>query len=153
MHLSVSSEFPVGAGLGSSAAYSVAVTGALFQAMKPELCQDLSLISRWAYECERLFHGKPSGIDNSICSFGGAILFQEGKIVDRIEKLSNEEIILVYTNVRRNTKHLVAQAGKRRELFPEIISHTMDAIDHVCRQAWEILKSNEDSDNENVRLD
>lgn len=137
MDISVDSEFPVGAGLGSSAAFSVAIAGALFQALKPELVQDLDLISRYAFQCERLFHGKPSGIDNSICTFGGAILFKEGKIMDRVANLdSHREIILVYTNVRRNTKVLVEQATKRRERFPQIISHVMDAIDNASREAW-----------------
>lgn len=141
--LFVSSEFPVGAGLGSSAAFSVAIVGALFQAWKPELCEEKELISRWAYQCEKIFHGKPSGIDNSICTFGGAILFKEGHIVDRLQNLVNEEIVLVYTNVRRNTKKLVHQASERREKFPHIISHTMDAIDNVSQQVWKSMKAQE----------
>lgn len=151
MDVFVSSEFPVGAGLGSSAAYSVAIVGALFQAWKPELCQDRQLISRWAYQCEKLFHGKPSGIDNSICTFGGAILFKEGKIVENVDNLENQEIILVYTNVRRNTKILVEQASERREKFPLIISHTMDAIDNISQEVWKSLKAHENEDSIRVR--
>lgn len=147
MDLFVSSEFPVGAGLGSSAAYSVAIAGALFQALKPEFCQQPEVISSWAYQCEKLFHGKPSGIDNSICTFGGAILFKEGKILDRILDLVNQEIILVYTNVRRNTKILVKQASERREKFPQIISHTMVAIDNVSQEVWKSLKTKENENN------
>lgn len=146
MDVSVDSEFPVGAGLGSSAAFSVSLTGAIFQAVKPELCQDLDLITRWAFQCERMFHGNPSGIDNSICTFGGAILYKDGKIVDRIPHLMNKEMVLVYTNVRRNTKALVQQATERREKFPQLISHTMDAIDSASLEAWKSLKSSSEDD-------
>lgn len=145
MDISVDSEFPVGAGLGSSAAFSVSLTGAIFQALKPELCQDLDLISHWAFQCERIFHGKPSGIDNSICTFGGAILYKEGKIVDRLN-LVKKEMILVDTNVRRNTKALLQQATERREKFPQLISHTMDAIDNASLEAWKSLKSSREDD-------
>lgn len=114
--VTVNSEFPVGAGLGSSAAFSVALTGAVFRAFGGGN-EDSQLVSNWAFQCERLFHGKPSGIDNSICTFGGAILFKEGKIVQRLSSAEVPQlpVILVYTNVRRNTKVLVESATKRRE--------------------------------------
>lgn len=112
--LSVNSEFPVGAGLGSSAAFSVSLTGAL---MKLFSCYqgDKQLVSDWAYQCEQIFHGRPSGIDNSICTFGGAILFKNGKVVEHRLDLPQLPIILVHTNVQRNTKVLVESATKRRE--------------------------------------
>ena len=33
-------------------------------------CQDLALICNISLEAERLIHGKPSGIDNSVCTHG-----------------------------------------------------------------------------------
>jgi mevalonate kinase len=97
------------------------------------------MVSDWAYQCERMFHGRPSGIDNSICTFGGAILFKEGKVVEQKLDVPQIPIILVYTNVRRNTKVLVESATRRRENFPKVISGTMDAIDAISRAAWDSL--------------
>lgn len=90
----VNTSLPVGAGLGSSASYCVclstallAVTGKISQPSmmrsipgdERELCQnemaslsvkDLELICEWSLEAEKLVHGKPSGIDNSVCTYG-----------------------------------------------------------------------------------
>lgn len=117
----VDSQFPAGAGLGSSAAFSVSLTAALTKAITG---QDpaYQMISDWAFKCEHIFHGKPSGIDNSICTFGGAILFQSGKVVEVLHDMQRLPAILVYTNVTRNTKHLVESVTLRRERVSFFVS-------------------------------
>uniref|UniRef100_M0R5W4 Mevalonate kinase n=1 Tax=Rattus norvegicus TaxID=10116 RepID=M0R5W4_RAT len=86
LDIMVWSELPPGAGLGSSAAYSVCVAAALLTACEevtnplkdrgsigswPE--EDLKSINKWAYEGERVIHGNPSGVDNSVSTWGNPL--------------------------------------------------------------------------------
>ncbi len=70
----VSSSLPRGMGLGSSAALAVAVTRAFGAAL--DLALDDETVNAVAFECEKLAHGTPSGIDNTIATFGKPVLFQ-----------------------------------------------------------------------------
>ena len=73
----VRSELPVGAGMGSSGSYCVAVAAALLAAARvcplPLTTADgvpddatRHLINGWAFRAEGIFHGTPSGIDNTV---------------------------------------------------------------------------------------
>lgn len=42
--------------------------------------QQLSVINEWAFQCEKLLHGTPSGIDNCISCFGGVIKYSSGRM-------------------------------------------------------------------------
>lgn len=80
--VTVTSELPLGAGLGSSAAFCVALSGALLALS--ECCEldysqqgwltlrnsELDLVNKWAFEGEKIIHGRPSGIDNTVSTYG-----------------------------------------------------------------------------------
>ena len=78
----ITSELPLGSGLGSSAAFCVALSGALLS-FSDSVSLDLShkgwtsfgeseldLLNKWAFEGEKIIHGKPSGIDNTVSTYG-----------------------------------------------------------------------------------
>jgi len=78
----VTSELPLGSGLGSSAAFCVALASALLactdsvsldlnhQGWRSFEEKDLELVNKWAFEGEKIIHGKPSGIDNTVSAYG-----------------------------------------------------------------------------------
>lgn len=71
--LEIKSNIPLGAGLGSSAASSACLIAALLTLIKYNW--DKNLINELAFEAEKVFHGNPSGGDNSTVVFGGLIWF------------------------------------------------------------------------------
>ena len=112
------SEIPVGAGLGSSAAYAAAISLALnicfLHSLKlpiegPMTDEALDFTNFM----ERLQHGKPSGCDSACIVYGGFISYQL-KFPPEITQIKNLPchidnlgMFVVFTGKSRDTKTLV----------------------------------------------
>lgn len=72
--VTVDGELPLGVGLGSSAAFAVAVARAVADHAGKRL--DQAQILAAAAAAERVFHGNPSGLDHTVCTLGGCLLYQ-----------------------------------------------------------------------------
>lgn len=70
-------ELPIGGGLGSSASFAVSAASALLVLIgivdadqKNWKEENYKLINDWAFQAEKIVHGTPSGIDNSVSTYG-----------------------------------------------------------------------------------
>ncbi len=70
-------DLPGWSGLGSSAAFCVALVRALCEALARP-CRE-EAISRIAYEGEKVFAANPSGVDNTVATYGQPVWFERGK--------------------------------------------------------------------------
>ncbi|XP_046353804.2 mevalonate kinase-like [Haliotis rufescens] len=151
--LKVVSVQPVSAGLGSSASFSVCLAASLLQLSGiisspagDEVWSEAErdLINSWAFFGEKILHGNPSGIDNSVSTYGGAIKFKSGKITPlcRVPKL---QILLVNTGVPRSTKVLVARCRERYQKYPDIIEPVLKSIEAISHRCEEVLAELADS--------
>lgn len=75
LFLSVNSDIPIGAGLGSSSAIAAGVTGALNLTFNYPF--EKKIINEIAYKIEQKQHGYPSGGDNSTVIYGGLLWFKK----------------------------------------------------------------------------
>ena len=78
LRLTIRSSIPVASGLGSGAAVATALVRALSAHLGHHL--DAETVSALVYETEKLFHGTPSGIDNTVVAFEQAV---QGAFKDR----------------------------------------------------------------------
>ncbi|NOZ88916.1 MAG: mevalonate kinase [Crenarchaeota archaeon] len=112
---SVDSEIPVGAGLGSSAATAVAVAAA-YMAYAAGGPPERESVNRAAFEAEKVTHGKPSGVDNTVSTYGGFILYRRGS---RPEPLNmprlDAEVLIALSGVERRTAEAVGRFTRRLE--------------------------------------
>ncbi|KAK7072866.1 hypothetical protein SK128_011160 [Halocaridina rubra] len=147
--ITVGSQLPTGAGLGSSAAYAVCLSGALLHLCDHIDLSKLSLpnshpdilktVSEWAYASEKIVHGTPSGIDNSVCTYGGAVSFKAGNIEPiHVPPL---KVLLVNTLVPRSTKALVAGVRERKERVRAVVEPILTSLDAIADKGLEILCS------------
>lgn len=145
------SELPTGAGLGSSAAYCVCLAAALLTACEEITnplkdgeptsrwtAEDLELINKWAFQGERVIHGNPSGVDNAVSTWGGALRYQQGKI-SSLKRPPALKILLTNTKVPRSTKTLVASVRNRLLKFPEIVAPLLTSIDAISMECERVL--------------
>jgi hydroxymethylglutaryl-CoA reductase len=68
------SKIPPSMGMGSSASVAVAIIRAFNLLL--ELGLDDERINAIAFDCEKLAHGTPSGVDNTVATYGESILFR-----------------------------------------------------------------------------
>lgn len=137
-YISIESEIPVAAGLGSSASLAVAFTAAYSRYLGLNLSKEE--ISRIAYEAEKIVHGKPSGIDNTIASLGGAILYHKGSTRRiNISNLDRVAIIIADTGIERSTRKAVLSVLSLYDKHPKVMEKIYEASEEIIREAEESL--------------
>ena len=77
MRIEVWSEIPRAMGLGGSAAVAVAVIRAVDRHYELGLNDDE--VNALAFRCEQVAHGTPSGIDNTVATFGQPLIYRKGE--------------------------------------------------------------------------
>ncbi len=118
------SAIPIASGMGSGAALGAALVKALAHHFGAGIAP--AEVSRLVYESERVFHGTPSGIDNTVVSYGQAIWFMRGRTDEAaptFEPLVIKEpftLLIADTGVRAPT-HL--SVGRVREQWLQAPEH------------------------------
>ncbi len=73
LEIKITSTIPVASGLGSGAAVTVALTRALASHLKQAMTDEE--VNAFTYEIEKLHHGTPSGIDNTVVTYARPVYF------------------------------------------------------------------------------
>jgi len=118
--LRITSTIPIAAGLGSGAAVSVAVIRALSTFLGSPLVAEQ--VSALAYEVEKIHHGTPSGIDNTVITYGKPVYFK---------RHNSDRVTLEVFGIRRPFRLVIADSG--------IPSPTAEVVAEV-RQRWQVAK-------------
>lgn len=142
VHVDVVPDLPRASGLGASAALAVAVIRAIVHRFG--LTVSDGEISQLAFECEQLVHGTPSGIDNTVATFGKMILFRKADAGNEIQDIHTPipiPVVVGLTGVRSLTADTVSRvhAGWLKNpqhyeaIFTEIDDLVMTGMDALTR--------------------
>ncbi len=109
MKIEISTELPISSGLGSSASLSIAISKIFFK--------DEEEVIAAAMECERLFHGNPSGIDVLTEVYSRGILFRRSAgVVEFLDLPKDIKKAVIYTHrPLYSTRELVERVRKHRD--------------------------------------
>jgi len=105
LDITINSTIPVASGLGSGAAVSVALVRALSSALGHPLPDDQ--VSAFAYEIERLHHGTPSGIDNTVITYARPVYFIKGHPIETLKVGRPFTLVIGDTGIPAPTKQSV----------------------------------------------
>lgn len=131
--LSIRSSIPAGMGLGASATFAVCVARAL--AERYAIAADDERVNAIAFECEKLAHGTPSGVDNTIATYAKPLLFRRGGEPEALQLAETPPIVIGFGHSAGSTFAQVAAVRKRRDAMCAEFDAMFDQIDGLTRQA------------------
>lgn len=128
---------PIAVGLGSSAAICVATVGAVQHLFEAGLSKEA--ISNLAFEGETIIHGKPSGVDNNVSTFGGVMSYERGSGFRNHKVEGTMPFIIGDTMRKRSTRMMVENVAALRERNPEAVDRVIDSMCDVSARGLEAL--------------
>ncbi|MEM1581554.1 MAG: mevalonate kinase [Candidatus Bathyarchaeia archaeon] len=137
--IEIDSAIPVAAGLGSSAAVSVASTAAISNLLELNLSKDN--IFKVAYDAERVVHGNPSGVDPAISTYGGFLIYRKSEGIKRLNIEVDLPLIVGDTRVKRTTGEMVSRVGELRRRYLRVMDKIMDAGETIADLGVEALRN------------
>lgn len=133
--VNVECEIPIAAGLGSSASTTVSIISGIsrFQGVK----LDKRELFKLAFIPEKFLHGKPSGVDQATCIYGGTIQFTRPSEIKPVPIKTDPLLLLCDTGVHHQTRKLVGSVVKKSKLqkdkFRDYLSRVRQISDEVVR--------------------
>jgi mevalonate kinase len=138
LEIHISSTIPVASGLGSGAAVTVALTRALSSYF--QLPMNDEAINMFAYEIEKLHHGTPSGIDNSVIAYAMPVYFVKGQPIETFRVGEPFTIVIGDTGIPAPTKESVSDVRKLWEADPSRWETVFDEVGGIAKEARERIE-------------
>jgi len=152
VEIEMQSRLPLGAGLGSSAAFSVALTKAIASARGERLLQ--ATVRKIAHDIEHIFHGAPSGVDDMVATFGGVVLFSHSGIKDLkipvgwvvfercgyFLSLNVPPLVIGFCGKTHSTREMVEKVRKAFEVSKETVSRLFLKSAEALKEGIEALR-------------
>ena len=110
INVKIDSTIPVAAGLGSGAAVSVAMVRALAGFLDQAISNHD--VNSLVFETEKLHHGTPSGIDNTVITYNMPVYYLKGKPIETLKPGKPFTIVIGDTGVPAPTKESVGDVRR-----------------------------------------
>lgn len=139
LDIRISSNIPVAAGLGSGAAVSVALIRALSAHLGAAFSDEQ--VNGLCYEIEKIHHGTPSGIDNTVITYARPVYFIRGQPLETFTVKSAFTLVIADTGVPALTKESVGAVRVLWEADPARWEQVFDQVAAIVRQARQAMET------------
>ncbi len=143
MRIEVYPNVPRAMGLGGSAATAVAIIRALDDHF--DLGLDENEVNKLAFESEKVAHGHPSGIDNTVATFGKTVLYRRGDpvLMEELHLPHKIPLVIAMSGVESLTAKMVARVRSAWERNRDLYERIFDQIDALTLQGLKAMQSND----------
>jgi mevalonate kinase len=131
--LRIGSDIPVASGLGSGAAVSAAIVRVLLAWYSVPL--DSPTISALVYEVERIYHGTPSGIDNTVIAYEQPIYFVRGRPPEPLPVGTALHLLVADSGIPSQTREVVGDVQRQWEAEPARYERLFDRVAEEVEEA------------------
>ncbi|MBQ6629445.1 MAG: mevalonate kinase [Methanobrevibacter sp.] len=137
IEITLTSNVPIGSGLGSSAAVTVATLAALYRYHnirfnKKSLAHDAHMV-------EQAVQGVASPLDTLVSTYGGLVYLSRNKKVERFKVNFNVPFVVGYTTKHGNTGKMVKDVRHLKEKNPKIINPVITAMGNLTNYAKQAI--------------
>ncbi|HUX75367.1 MAG TPA: mevalonate kinase [Anaerolineae bacterium] len=137
--LTVRSTIPIASGLGSGTAVSTALIRALAGFLgRPVGTADVSAL---VFEVEKIHHGTPSGVDNTVVVYEQPVYFVRGRPVERLTVGAPFTLVIGDTGIRSSTRRVVEQVSRAWQRSPAHYDALFDQIGDTANQARRAIEA------------
>ncbi|MDC3240231.1 hydroxymethylglutaryl-CoA reductase, degradative [Gammaproteobacteria bacterium] len=143
MKIEVFSDVPRGMGLGGSAVLAVSIIKALNHHYRMGLSEQE--INEMAYESEKIAHGNPSGIDNTIATYGYPLIYRKGEktLKERLQIKEPLDLVLAFSKSEGLTAKTVAHVRTQWKSNQEMYEGVFDDIDAIVLNGIQAIQEND----------
>ena len=131
--LIISSTIPIAAGLGSGAAVSVAIIRAVYGFLGHPFSDET--VNRLSFEVEKLHHGTPSGIDNTVVTYRKPVHFVKGQPIRTLEIKLPFIMVIGDTGIKCPTSVTVGGVRAAYEAEPALFETYFDMCNRIVNKA------------------
>lgn len=141
--IELSSEIPIASGLGSGAALNAALVRAIYA--QSGQSADPARVSALVYLGEQIYHGTPSGIDNTVVAYGQPVWFVKGAAPTVFTPAKPFTLAIADSGVASPTRDTVRGVRRRWETERKSYERCFDAIGELV---WVARRAIEEGNNE-----
>jgi hydroxymethylglutaryl-CoA reductase len=143
MKIEVFPEVPRSMGLGGSAAMAVAIVRALDKHFKLGLSDEQ--VNSLAFESEKVAHGSPSGLDNTLACYGKALVFRAGDppLVEPLNIREPIPAVIGMTGYEGLTAKTVGRVRDAWQQDQKLYERIFDQIDALTLRGIQAIQDND----------